>query len=166
MLRFLYKATVLPKYLLRNMDVNRPWVDGQIVNTFRAIKKYTIKSWLRRLVYIWKNPRVVSQYLKLLTSKESVAGFSHYVTLDPSHLTLGHEVQTTHKHHRERVEKYKKGQKVSSITSGDDIIVCDWVVHDGNHRVSAAIEARVTELQVKWYYKLPDLTVQNYQYKV
>lgn len=119
-------------------DVSRPWVDGLWVNTWRAYKKYNAGSWLRRMISIYKNPDLTTQYLKILLTKKQVKLIGE-VLADPVALRPLHDIQTDHGHHRERVKEGRLG-KVPSSQFGPIILVGEDV-HDGNHRVGALQEA-------------------------
>lgn len=120
------------------ITIDRPWVDGLLLNTLRAYKKYNTRSWIRRMIGIVHNPRITLQYLSILCNKEQVEAIGSkqvYVNV----LCRLHDVQTTHKHHKDRVEQARKGNVPDSIFG--KIIVVGNKVHDGNHRIEALKEA-------------------------
>jgi hypothetical protein len=123
-------------------DTTRPWVDGLFINTWRAYKKYNTKSWIRRMIGIYHNPKLTKQYWAILTTKKNVqpAGIVLTSVYDLNRL---HDIQTTHEHHRSRVQEAKKG-KVPSSQFGQ-IVVVGQDVHDGNHRIGALQEANFSE---------------------
>lgn len=123
---------------LTSCDTTRPWVDGLFINTWRAYKKYNTKSWIRRMIGIYHNPKLTIQYLSILVAKKKVQKMG-IVDITPHKLNRLHDIQTTHKHHRLRIQESQKG-KVPSSQFGPIIVVGNHV-HDGNHRVGALQEA-------------------------
>lgn len=123
---------------LTSCDTMRPWVDGLIVNTWRAYKKYNTKSWLRRMVGIYHNPNLTVQYWSILNTKKTVQSIG-LVVATPNQLNRLHDIQTTHEHHRLRVQECKNGEVPSSQFG--PIVVVGNEVHDGNHRIGALQEA-------------------------
>jgi hypothetical protein len=116
----------------------RPWVDGLFVNTWRAYKKYNTKSWIRRMIGIYHNPNLTAQYWSILTTKKNVLPVGLLAAM-PHELKRLHDIQTTHNHHKSRVEECKKGRVPSSQFG--PIVVVGNEVHDGNHRIGALQEA-------------------------
>jgi hypothetical protein len=132
-----------PIVKLLPIDVKRPWVDGLLINTLRAYKKYNTRSWLRRLAGIFIKPETTLEYLNILLNKQEVRYVGESLVkvddLQPSHF-----VQTDHQHHRDRVWSIKDGGQV--ISEFGDMLAVDNVIHDGNHRLAAYKEAGVEEI--------------------
>lgn len=132
------------------IDTKRPWVDGLLINTLRAYKKYDTTSWVRRMKSIYKEPQLTIQYLRLLRRKMEVE-FDGYYLFPVGLLSAGHSVQTDHEHHRKRVEDLRRGKTV--ISNYGSPIVVGSLVHDGNHRLAACREAGVTFMEVAMWRK-------------
>lgn len=128
------------------IDTDRPWVDGVVTNTIRAYAKYDTKSWIRRMISIYKNPDLTLQYLRILFNKQEVEIVGDMV-FETHILENMHSVQTDHEHHRKRVAEARTSTKPHSKYGG--IIVVDKTVHDGNHRLAAAKEAGQGFIQVE-----------------
>lgn len=114
-------------------NTNRPWVDGLVINIWRAYAKYDTKSWIRRMISIYKNPSLTVQYLKILKNKQIVY-YCGATTIKSNILNNMHDTQTDHAHHRQRVDLLRAGKKIKSQYG--PMIVVDNIVHDGNHRLS------------------------------
>lgn len=123
---------------LTSVSVDRPWVDGLFINTWRAYKKYDTKSWIRRMISIYRNPELTLEYLNLLVTKKSVT-FVGQETVCVQDLKPCHSVMTAHDHHRQRVADIRSG-KIPHSAYGPMLCV-DNEVHDGHHRLAAYIEA-------------------------
>lgn len=137
-----------PVAKLLPINTNRPWIDGLLINTLRAYKKYNAQSWIRRMKSISKNPQITLQYLKILTNKENRQPHGQ-TELRVAELVQFHDVQTDHFHHRLRVLDYKRGKQPASDFGA--IVVVGNTVHDGNHRLAAAREAGIeTLIAYKW----------------
>lgn len=119
-------------------NINKPWVDGLLVNMWRAYAKYDTKSWIRRMIGIYKNPNLTIQYLNILRNKQIVY-YCGATVVNTSKLQNMHDTQTDHAHHRERVKCVIEGGKPKSKYG--PMIVTDNIVHDGNHRLAAYHEA-------------------------
>lgn len=143
----LLMPALLISFFIGGQENNQPWCDGLIKNTLRAYKRYTARSWLRRIAYLFKNPRVVDQYLKILINKQEIE-YVGEVAVYLDYLIPSHDTQTTHKHHRARVEQYKQNKQVNSFSP---IIVVDNFIHDGHHRVEAMREAGIAIAMVSKY---------------
>lgn len=137
-----------PAAKLLPLNTDRPWIDGLLINTLRAYKKYNTQAWIRRMKSIAKHPQITLQYLKILTNKEQKQPIGQ-VELRVAELVQFHDVQTDHQHHRLRVLDYKYGKQPASDFGS--IVVVGNTVHDGNHRLAAAREAGVKTITAyKW----------------
>lgn len=134
-----------PVARLTSMSIERPWVDGFLVNTWRSFKKYTFVSWVRWIVSIYRKPELIVQYLGILFTKKKVV-FVGKKKLETQSLLPQHMVFTDHKHHRDRVSDIKKGNLPSSNFGA--ILIVDNAIHDGHHRIEAFREAGIEEVEV------------------
>lgn len=128
------------------INPNRPWVDGFLINTLRAYKKYDTQEWLRRMAVMRKHPEIVHQHLKILRNKQEVKSLGPAYAL-PDKLKLCHYVNTSHSYHRDRVRRLRNNLPITSAYG--PIIVVNNVVHDGNHRVKAYLEAKHRAIPVQ-----------------
>lgn len=138
-----------PVAKLLPINSDRPWVDGLLINTLRAYKKYNTISWIRRIISICQKPSLTLEYLSLLVNKQSIYNSPVKSVVDVNYLYASHWVETSHKHHRDRVESYKLGKNVTSQFG--PIILVGNQVHDGNHRLAAMKEAGVKHVEALIY---------------
>lgn len=129
-------------------DMNRPWVDGLMINMWRAYARYNTVSWIRRMIGIYKNPSLTIQYLRILLNKQEVKHIGSRV-VKVADLMAFHDVETTHDHHRARVQRAIEGKGLESQFG--KMIVVDNLVHDGNHRRAAFIEAKTDSTTVEFW---------------
>lgn len=149
-------ALVVPAFLASLLIGNNPkvatktWNNGLFGNVLVAYKRYDYKSWARRMVSVYKNPKIVLQYLDILFQKYEVEYVGKKI-VQLSSLEFSHDIQTDHQHHRERVKKYLQGEIVESFSP---IIVLDNKIQDGHHRVAAMQEAGIQTAEVIVYKKV------------
>lgn len=121
------------------------WTNGLVLNTIIAYRRYSMASWVRRLVLVFIYPSISFQYIKILQTKQSVqGGESRLVRIND--LIPQHETQTSHPHHRHRVEQARLGKVLDSFSP---IIVVDNTIHDGHHRIAAYKEAGLGDSAVE-----------------
>jgi len=135
---FLYKKNIKQK----------PWVNGFIRNLFYSYQKYHYKSWLRRLVLLFKYPETLVKYIKILSNKQEIIGRCDYL-VNPTTLMPQHDI-VEDEHFKQRVEDYKDDKEVGSDFG--DILVVEGTIHDGHHRVAAAIQANIKWIVVSHYF--------------
>lgn len=146
----LITPAIIYSIIFKTRDKNytyNTWTHGLFKNVFISYRRYDTKSWARRLLCVFKNPKIVDQYLKILTTKKKVVLVGK-VNVNIANLIPSHDVCTDHEHHRNRVRSYKDNIKVDSFSP---IIVVDNVIHDGHHRITAMIEAGIKETEVLQY---------------
>jgi hypothetical protein len=136
---------------LTSVDTSRPWVDGLVINVWRAYAKYNTISWITRIIGIFKNPDMTRQYLKILSNKEKISQCETNI-VEVEKLIQCHDVQTNHSHHRERVCKLLSGEQIESQFG--PIVIVNNIIHDGNHRVAALREANIKTIQVQQWKSL------------
>jgi hypothetical protein len=133
-----------------------PWNEGLILNTLHAWLRYDITSWLRRIISICKNPNLTLQYLRILLNKYEILPQIFTVEMPIELLVPQHSIETSHEHHRKRVEAYKNGNfDCESLHSYSPIIVVSieglYLIQDGHHRIAAMKEAGLTTVTVLMY---------------
>lgn len=142
-----------PLAKLTPVNTNRPWVDGLLVNIWRAYKKYDAKSWVRRMIGIYHNPNITKQYLRILSNRQNVQ-FIGERELNVELINNFHDVQTDHDHHRYRVLALRAGGKLTSDYG--PMVVVGNIVHDGNHRLAALKEVRKPKVKVDYWEEVSD----------
>jgi hypothetical protein len=146
----LLSAAFFSLFLYKKDIAQRPWVRGFLRNLFYSYQKYDHKSWIRRLKLLYKYPETLPKYIKILSNNEQVV-CAGKIRINPKILKPQHDI-VEDDHFFQRVVDYMNEERVTSDFG--DIVIVNNTIHDGHHRVAAAIDAGIKKIEVVRYFSM------------